>query len=242
MIVNCFYYSLVFIKEYQLIWWHDCLFNIITASMIPVSLWLQSHDKGNSVLSSVRHVSHVVLVPIVSNWRLLVGWVINNKNPVTCPVALNKHPLSHVIFRKRKLLCNPSMFRFRMFARFCHMRSCEKISQKMTSTWSQEMSSDYPLICLICTLEPNFLTCKHHGIWKKLFEARYSTALHWSLTQFTPAAMEVTATNFIERLFSVFVVLAGAVCIASHRRFVSEDFELIAPFDDCKKSTHCLHR
>jgi len=29
----------------------------------------------------------------------------------------------------------------------------------------------------------------------------YSTALHWSLTQFTPAAMEVTATNFIERLF-----------------------------------------
>lgn len=77
---------------------------------------------------------------------------------------------------------------------------------------------------------------------KNLFEARYSTALHWSLTQFTPAAMEVTATNFIERLFSVFVVLAGAVCIASHRRFVSEDFELIAPFDDCTISTHCLHR
>jgi len=39
----------------------------------------------------------------------------------------------------------------------------------------------------------------------------YSTALHWSLTQFTPAAMEVTATNFIERLFSVFVVLAGLI-------------------------------
>ena len=40
---------------------------------------------------------------------------------------------------------------------------------------------------------------------------RYSTALHWSLTQFTPAAMEVTATNGAERLFSVCVVLTGAV-------------------------------
>lgn len=54
-----------------------------------------------------------------------------------------------------------------MFVRSGHMRCCEKNLQKMTSTWSQEMSSDYLLTCLICTLEPNFLTCKHHGIFLK---------------------------------------------------------------------------
>ncbi|CAK9067603.1 unnamed protein product, partial [Durusdinium trenchii] len=39
----------------------------------------------------------------------------------------------------------------------------------------------------------------------------YSTSLHWALTQFTPAAMEVSASNGVERLFTVGVVLTGLI-------------------------------
>ena len=37
----------------------------------------------------------------------------------------------------------------------------------------------------------------------------YVTALHWSLSQFTPASIEVSATTTNERIFSVLVILAG---------------------------------
>mmetsp|Transcript_43182 Transcript_43182/g.99548 ORF Transcript_43182/g.99548 Transcript_43182/m.99548 type:complete len:753 (+) Transcript_43182:116-2374(+) len=43
----------------------------------------------------------------------------------------------------------------------------------------------------------------------------YSTSLHWSLTQFTPASMEVHAVNSTERLFSVGVLLFALVTFSS---------------------------
>lgn len=39
----------------------------------------------------------------------------------------------------------------------------------------------------------------------------YITAVHWSLTQFTPAAMDVVAVTCLERLFSVVVTLLGLI-------------------------------
>lgn len=161
---------------------------------------------------------------------------------MTCPVALNKHPLSHVIFRKGNSFATHQCLGSKCsFAWSYEMlrKNLQKFLQHGLRRWARitfwhALYAPWSLTSWFVNITAFF--------WKNLFEARYSTALHWSLTQFTPAAMEVTATNFIERLFSVFVVLAGAVCIASHRRFVSEDFELIAPFDDCTISTHCRHR
>jgi len=39
----------------------------------------------------------------------------------------------------------------------------------------------------------------------------YMTALHWSLTQFTPASMDVQPHNIAERTFTVFIVVFGLV-------------------------------
>lgn len=39
----------------------------------------------------------------------------------------------------------------------------------------------------------------------------YVTSLHWSLTQFTPASIDVAATNVPERIFSVVLTLAGLI-------------------------------
>merc|ERR1719419_1059299 len=41
------------------------------------------------------------------------------------------------------------------------------------------------------------------------------TSLHWSLTQFTPAGMEVHAVNLQERTYSVFVLLFAMVTFSS---------------------------
>eukprot|EP00747_Dinoflagellata_sp_TGD_P051926 gnl/TRDRNA2_/TRDRNA2_147621_c0_seq1.p1 gnl/TRDRNA2_/TRDRNA2_147621_c0~~gnl/TRDRNA2_/TRDRNA2_147621_c0_seq1.p1 ORF type:complete len:830 (+),score=140.89 gnl/TRDRNA2_/TRDRNA2_147621_c0_seq1:119-2491(+) len=44
---------------------------------------------------------------------------------------------------------------------------------------------------------------------------RYATSLHWSLTQFTPASMEVAPTNERERLFGVLVLVFAMVTFSS---------------------------
>lgn len=44
---------------------------------------------------------------------------------------------------------------------------------------------------------------------------RYTTSLHWSLTQFTPASMEVFPQNVDERLFSVIVLLFAMIAFSS---------------------------
>jgi len=44
---------------------------------------------------------------------------------------------------------------------------------------------------------------------------RYSTSLHWSMTQFTPASMEVVPENSFERLFTVAVLIFAMVTFSS---------------------------
>eukprot|EP00448_Togula_jolla_P010057 CAMPEP_0170608220 /NCGR_PEP_ID=MMETSP0224-20130122/21470_1 /TAXON_ID=285029 /ORGANISM="Togula jolla, Strain CCCM 725" /LENGTH=725 /DNA_ID=CAMNT_0010933435 /DNA_START=34 /DNA_END=2211 /DNA_ORIENTATION=- len=43
----------------------------------------------------------------------------------------------------------------------------------------------------------------------------YSTALHWSITQFSPGSMEVVPRNSLERLFAVCTLLSGIVIFSS---------------------------
>lgn len=44
---------------------------------------------------------------------------------------------------------------------------------------------------------------------------RYTTSLHWSLTQFTPASMEVTAVNDVERTYTVCVLIFAMITFSS---------------------------
>eukprot|EP00930_Biecheleria_cincta_P021284 TRINITY_DN15815_c0_g2_i1.p1 TRINITY_DN15815_c0_g2~~TRINITY_DN15815_c0_g2_i1.p1 ORF type:complete len:686 (+),score=109.45 TRINITY_DN15815_c0_g2_i1:54-2111(+) len=47
------------------------------------------------------------------------------------------------------------------------------------------------------------------------FWYKYSTSLHWSLTQFTPASMDVSARNTGERFFSIVVLFFAMVAFSS---------------------------
>lgn len=44
---------------------------------------------------------------------------------------------------------------------------------------------------------------------------KYTTSLHWSLTQFTPASMAVQPTNTLERTFAIAVLVSGFVLFSS---------------------------
>eukprot|EP00931_Biecheleriopsis_adriatica_P044333 TRINITY_DN25358_c0_g1_i1.p1 TRINITY_DN25358_c0_g1~~TRINITY_DN25358_c0_g1_i1.p1 ORF type:complete len:478 (+),score=55.25 TRINITY_DN25358_c0_g1_i1:51-1436(+) len=44
---------------------------------------------------------------------------------------------------------------------------------------------------------------------------RYATALHWSITQFTPASMDVYAVNLVERIYSVLILFWVLVAVSS---------------------------
>lgn len=43
----------------------------------------------------------------------------------------------------------------------------------------------------------------------------YATSLHWSLTQFTPASMEVVPVNIFERVFTIFTMFTALVFLSS---------------------------
>jgi len=44
---------------------------------------------------------------------------------------------------------------------------------------------------------------------------QYTTCLHWTLTQFTPASMDVVARNILERVYSIMVLLFAMVAFSS---------------------------
>eukprot|EP00930_Biecheleria_cincta_P051661 TRINITY_DN3686_c0_g1_i1.p1 TRINITY_DN3686_c0_g1~~TRINITY_DN3686_c0_g1_i1.p1 ORF type:complete len:814 (+),score=108.46 TRINITY_DN3686_c0_g1_i1:37-2442(+) len=57
---------------------------------------------------------------------------------------------------------------------------------------------------------------KHHDLYNRPFDAVYNylTAYHWSITQVTPASMEVFPVSSAERVFNIGVILGG-LCIFS---------------------------
>mmetsp|Transcript_29133 Transcript_29133/g.83508 ORF Transcript_29133/g.83508 Transcript_29133/m.83508 type:complete len:801 (-) Transcript_29133:330-2732(-) len=56
---------------------------------------------------------------------------------------------------------------------------------------------------------------QYHGLYDFTVDYQYMTSLHWSLTQFTPASMEVSPHNLSERIFAVCVLLTGMMVFSS---------------------------
>eukprot|EP00929_Paragymnodinium_shiwhaense_P080101 TRINITY_DN41752_c0_g1_i1.p1 TRINITY_DN41752_c0_g1~~TRINITY_DN41752_c0_g1_i1.p1 ORF type:complete len:493 (-),score=95.14 TRINITY_DN41752_c0_g1_i1:97-1575(-) len=53
------------------------------------------------------------------------------------------------------------------------------------------------------------------GVEKETLGYKYTTSLHWSLTQFTPASMDISARNVYERIFSIVVLFFAMVAFSS---------------------------
>eukprot|EP00811_Abedinium_folium_P001833 NODE_1167_length_2580_cov_9.841419.p1 GENE.NODE_1167_length_2580_cov_9.841419~~NODE_1167_length_2580_cov_9.841419.p1 ORF type:complete len:446 (-),score=75.63 NODE_1167_length_2580_cov_9.841419:492-1829(-) len=59
----------------------------------------------------------------------------------------------------------------------------------------------------------NWIT--HSNLSHRSMPFKYTTSLHWSLTQFTPAGMDVNARNTLERIFSIVVLFFAMVAFSS---------------------------
>lgn len=84
---------------------------------------------------------------------------------------------------------------------------------------------------LLIVIVNHFIACGWYAIsfvsppelrWTAQLEAegrsmgyRYCTALHWSLTQFTPASMEVWPQNIYERVFAIIVLISAMVTFST---------------------------
>jgi len=55
----------------------------------------------------------------------------------------------------------------------------------------------------------------YYGYKNMTWEYSYLTALHWSLTQFTPGSMEIQPQNTIERLYAVIILVFGMIVFSS---------------------------
>lgn len=127
--------------------------------------------------------------------------------------------------------------RFLRATRLLRLMKLKRIINEIHDRIDSESMSTYFQICssMLCILAINHvIACCWYGL--SLLEIRepsgqidwvtrigmddaskaylYTTSLHWSLTQFTPASMEVQPSNVIERIFTVIVVLF-ALCVFS---------------------------
>lgn len=114
---------------------------------------------------------------------------------------------SLAIFFSERILIIMSIFNAMLFILVaCHLLACgwyfvgtlEGVNERgsINPSWVQELR--------------NFA-----GIDQLSLSYRYLTALHWALTQFTPASMEVVPRNSVERVFSIFTVLVALVVFSS---------------------------
>mmetsp|Transcript_100625 Transcript_100625/g.313683 ORF Transcript_100625/g.313683 Transcript_100625/m.313683 type:complete len:491 (-) Transcript_100625:63-1535(-) len=104
------------------------------------------------------------------------------------------------------------------------------IKAKIRSELTRTLLGICRIICVILVLN-HFMACGFYGLhylnedsenWvKKNFDPsdavgyRYWTSVHWSLTQFTPASMEVVPVNTSERIYAVCALLLALICFSS---------------------------
>lgn len=126
-------------------------------------------------------------------------------------------------------------FRFVRIARILRLVRLVKVHQFMEILESSTM--DFATLSLIHVSKNlvlivginHFIACGWYAIgslskpsWRDILDEesrdiayRYATSLHWSITQFTPASMEIQPKNVYERAFSVLVIFIGLVMFSS---------------------------
>ena len=69
--------------------------------------------------------------------------------------------------------------------------------------------------------------------------SQYLTSVHWAVTQFTPAAMEVVPVNSAERMYAIVVIFSGLVMFSSFVSSMTSAMDLINKlnFEQRQKST-----
>eukprot|EP00931_Biecheleriopsis_adriatica_P098135 TRINITY_DN7202_c0_g1_i2.p1 TRINITY_DN7202_c0_g1~~TRINITY_DN7202_c0_g1_i2.p1 ORF type:complete len:652 (-),score=106.94 TRINITY_DN7202_c0_g1_i2:151-2106(-) len=79
-------------------------------------------------------------------------------------------------------------------------------------------------------------------VYERSLGWRYATSLHWSITQFTPASMDVYAVNLIERVYSIITLFWALVALSSFLGSVTSSMTQLRNFSSDKTKSFWLLR
>jgi len=163
--------------------------------------------------------------------RYLRKWFMADVIVVALDVTLQAMQAGIVDFvgfvRLGKIVRLSRLFRLLRLVRMMKMpaileKLAEHVHSETVHTWIDIMKA-----LAIIALVNHYIACGWYGVgsitdpsWVKVVDRRgstfaYLTALHWSLTQFTPASMEVFPQNEYERGFSIIVLFSALVTFSS---------------------------
>jgi len=189
---------------------------------VPMSLMVGYVQEGVTVM-----VPWLILKRYFSTWLFIDLMVVV---PDWIFTALEVHATTssaHTAGNSVKLL---RILRLLRMVRLLRLLKLRKVLARINEMIDTEHTSIIANICkmiLLLLLITHFIACAwfsigsstveektwllHYELQGELWYYQYFTALHWSITQFTPASMEITPRNLSERVFTIAVVVFALV-------------------------------
>lgn len=87
-----------------------------------------------------------------------------------------------------------------------------------------------------------FTWVNHFDLMERDLAYRYFTSLHWSLTQFTPASMEIVPRNALERAYTACVILLAMVTFSSFISSLTNAMTQLRNLNSDKIAQHSMLR
>jgi hypothetical protein len=126
-----------------------------------------------------------------------------------------------------KLLRNLRIVRLVRLTRIARLKKLWQLVNERIMSQSLSIAANIVSMLLLLLAISHFISCAWYAIsdsmegddrWlirysmdEKKWNYLYATCLHWSLTQFTPAPMNIQPQNFVERVFTISVVVCALV-------------------------------
>mmetsp|Transcript_60003 Transcript_60003/g.134873 ORF Transcript_60003/g.134873 Transcript_60003/m.134873 type:complete len:833 (+) Transcript_60003:97-2595(+) len=194
-----------------------------------------SFDFCQSFLSGYHDGGVVELRPLYTSKRYLRNWFIFDLTLLIIDWSnLVNHFVSNrlaSIMRLGKTMRVARVMRvIRIMRAVKVLRFMDSLSENVRSETTRELLKILKMIVGIAFMN-HFVACGWHIIgtmdmphqnqWVDSIDETatvgymYTTALHWSLTQFTPASMEVVPRNVVERVYTIIVILFALMCFSS---------------------------
>ncbi|CAK0903133.1 unnamed protein product [Prorocentrum cordatum] len=126
-----------------------------------------------------------------------------------------------------KLLRNLRLMRLMRLTRIARLQKAWQLVKERIHSLELMVAANILTMLLLLLVLSHFISCLwyaisylmdgdkrwlvHYGMDGLAWNYLYATCLHWSLTQFTPAPMDIQPQNFPERVFTISVVVCALV-------------------------------
>ncbi|CAE8741168.1 unnamed protein product [Polarella glacialis] len=227
---------------YDLVWWPAQVFGYISVPLTRAILWLSStfwacdllvsffvgftiHNQGLIEMRVSKIARHYAMTWLPIDLLLvLLDWTLNTL------ILLSENAVADL--RIDAFLEKVQFLRLlRLLRLFKATNVISVLSDRVQSETMRILLRVLKLLIFIMLINHLIACCwyavgtndlEREDTWVKKADLKekgtvyaYTTALHWSITQFTPASMEVVPVNELERSFTIVVILSAMVIFSS---------------------------